>query len=130
MAKIGFIFQGTLLSDRYESNDLSTFLCLPNNMICQTLQNTLLFPIQLLCSTQDAYHTAIFRGLGTDNSRWGPGLESTVDAEAIRNPIHALFPVQYSMCKMEHCHHEKGFFFLKCGCFFLISSTNRSNNVA
>ena len=47
-----------------------------------------------------------------DNSRRGPGLENTVDAEAIQNLIHAFLPVQYSMCKMVHCHHEKGFFFL------------------
>ena len=72
LAIIGFISQCTLHLARYnESNDLSTFLCLPNNTICQTLQNTFLFLIQLLHSTRNAYHTAIFLGLGTDNSRWG-----------------------------------------------------------
>ena len=37
-------------------------------MICQTLQDTLLFPIQLLRSTQNTYHTAIYWGLETDDS--------------------------------------------------------------
>ena len=42
MAKIGFISQCTLLLAQYnESNDLSTFLCLPNNTICQTFKNAL-----------------------------------------------------------------------------------------
>ena len=107
---IGFISQWTLLLSRYnESNDLSTFLCIPNNTICQTLQNTLLFPIQLLRSTQNAYHTAISWGLRTDNSRCWLGL-------------------QCAICEMVHCHHEKGFFFFKYGRFFLNSSTNLSNN--
>ena len=92
--RIGFISQCTLPLARYnKSNDLSTFLCLPYNTICETLQNTLLFPIQLLRSIQNAYHTAISWSLGTDNSRWGPGLEVTVDAEAIRNPNHAFLPI-------------------------------------
>ena len=108
-----------LLALYNESNDLSTFLCLPNYTICQTLQNTLLFPIELLCSTQNAYHTAISQGLGTDNSRWGPSLENTVDAGAIPNPIHDFLPMQCSMCEMVHCHHEEGFFYLlKCGAVF------------
>ena len=61
-------------------------------------------------STSSFCHTAISWGLGTDNSRWGPGLENTVDAEAIRNPIHVFLPVQCSMCEMMHCHHEEEFF--------------------
>ena len=94
LTKIGVISQCTLLLARYKDfNDLSTFLCLPNNTISQILQNTLLFPIPLLRSTQIAYHTAISWGLGTDNSRWGTSLENTVDAEAIRNPIHDSLPV-------------------------------------
>ena len=131
LAKIGFISQFIVLLPRYnESNDLSTFLCLPNNTICGTLQNTLLLPIRFLHLTQTNYHTAISWGFGTDKSRWGPGLENTVDAEAIQNSIHAFLPVQCSMCEIVHCHNEKDFFFLKCGCFFLISSTNRSNSAA
>ena len=47
--------------------------------------------------------------MGTDHSRWGPGLENTEDAEAIRKPTHAFLPAQCSMCKMVHYHHEKGF---------------------
>ena len=111
LAKIGFISQYTLPLARYnESNDLPTFLCLPNNTICQRFENTLLFPIQLLRSTQNAYHTLISWGFGTDNSRWGRGLENTVDMEAIRNPIYAYLPAQCLMCEMVHCHHEKEFF--------------------
>ena len=68
------------------------------------------FSIQLLRSAQNAYHLAIFWGSETDNSRWGPCLENTVDVEAIRNPIHAFLSVQCSMCEIMHCHHEKGFF--------------------
>ena len=37
--------------------------------------------------------------LGTYNSRWGPDLENTVNAEVIRNLIHAFLPVQCSMSK-------------------------------
>ena len=97
LSKIRFIPQCTLLLARYnESNDHSTFLCLANNTICQTLQNTLLISIQFFRSTQNSYNTAISWGLGTDNSRWWPGLENTVDAEPIRNPIHAFLPVQLS----------------------------------
>ena len=111
LAKIGFISQCTLLLPRYnESNDLSTFLCLPLNTICQTLQNTLMFTILLLRSTQNAYHTVISWGLGTDNSRWDTDLENTVDADTIRKPFHAFLPVQCSMCKIMHCDHENGFF--------------------
>ena len=40
--------------------------------------------------------------MGTDNSRWGPGLENTVYAEAIRNPIHAFLPLECSICDMVH----------------------------
>ena len=109
-AKIGFISQCTLCLVRHnKSNDLSTILYLPNDMICQTLQNTLLFPIQLVCSTQNAYHIAISWGLETDNSHWGPGLKNTVDAEAIRNPIHGFLPVRCSMCEIVHCYYVKGF---------------------
>ena len=128
MAKIGLISQCTFLLARYDSTDLSTFLCLPNNTICKKLQNTLLNPIQLLRPTQNAYHTAISWGLGTDNSRWGPGLVNTMDPEAIRNLIHAFSPVQCSMCEMVHCHHETFFFFFKCDRFFQILSTNWSKN--
>ena len=114
-----------------ELNYLSTFPCLPNHTICQTLQNTLLFSTQHFRSTQNAYQTAIYLGLRTDNSRWGPGLENRLDAEAIRNPIHAFLPVKYSMFEMVHCQHEKGFFcFFMCGRFFLISTTNRFNSTA
>ena len=110
LAKIDFISQCTLLLAPYESNDLSTFLCLPNNTVCQSLQYALLFPIQLLRSTQNAYHTAISWSLGTDNSRWVPGLKNAVDAEAIWKPNHAFLPIQYFMCEMVHCYHEKEFF--------------------
>ena len=34
LAKIGLTSQCTLLLARYECNDLSTFLCIPNNTIC------------------------------------------------------------------------------------------------
>ena len=54
----------------------------------------------------NAYDTAISWGLGTDNSRWGPGLENTVDAEAIRNPIHAFLLVQCSMCIPKNTSHN------------------------
>ena len=132
LAKIGSISQCTLLLARYnEYNDVSTFLCLPNETICQTLQNTLLFPIELPRSTQNAYHTVISWGLGTDNSRWGPILGNAVDAEAIRHPTEAFLPVQCLMCEVVHCHNEKEFvFFFKCGHFYLISSTNQYNNAA
>ena len=91
LAKNRFILQFTFLLARYNvSNDHSTFLCFPKNTIWQTLQNTLLFTIQLLRSTQNTYHIATSWGLGTKNSHWGPGLENTVDAEEIRNPIHAF----------------------------------------
>ena len=105
MSKIGFISQYTFLLALYnESNDLLTFLCLPNNTICQTLKNTLLFPIKFLRSTQNAYHTPISWGLGTDNSRWRPGLKNTVDAEAIRNPIHAFFLPKQKLCQLWRSH--------------------------
>ena len=32
-----------------------------------------------------------------------------MDAEAIRNPINAFLPVQYTMREMMHCDHKKGF---------------------
>ena len=95
LAKIGFITQCTFLLARYnESKDLLTFLCHSNNTICQT---SLKYP-------------PVFWGLGTDNSRWRPGLENTMDAEAIWNPIHAFLPMHCSMCEMVHCHAEKGLF--------------------
>ena len=62
-AKIGFISQCILLLARCDdSSDFSTFLCLANNTIRQTLQNTILYPFQLLRSTQNAYHIAISWG--------------------------------------------------------------------
>ena len=111
LEKIGFISQCTPLSARYNrSNDFSPFLYLPNNTICQTIQNTLLFPIQLLCSTPNVYHTAISWGLETNNSCRGPGMETTVNTGAIRNPFYAFFPVHRLIYEMVHCHHKKGFF--------------------
>ena len=111
LVKIGFISQYTLILARYnEFNNLSTFLCLPNNTICQTLQNTILFPIQILRSTHNAYYTDFSWGLGTDNNCWGPGLENTVDVEVIWYPNRAFMPVQCSMCEIVHRHHEEGFF--------------------
>ena len=53
--RIGFISQCPLLLAQYnESNDLSTFLCLANNTICQTIQNPFLFSIPLFHLTQNA----------------------------------------------------------------------------
>ena len=71
VAKIVFILQCILPLARYnESNDLSTFLCLPNNTICQALQNTLVSHSNSLCDSK-VYHTTISWGLETNNSRWG-----------------------------------------------------------
>ena len=37
----------------------------------------------------------------------GTGLEITVNADAIRNPIHASLPMQCSMRETVHCHLEE-----------------------
>ena len=96
LAKIGFISQCTLLLGWYNKSPTICQLFYAFQIIrfVKLSKIPFWFPFNLFIRLKTPT-TDISWSLGKHNSRWRPGLENKVNAEAIRNPIYVFLPVQY-----------------------------------
>jgi len=98
LSKVIFIPQHSCLQGRYTwYSDFPTFRC-PFCKKRPSLRNTPRFPRWLPHSMWISFPGATAWDLGTDNSRWGPSLENTVDEQSIRIVIGSIWPSLLRMC--------------------------------